>query len=280
MLEFLEIRGVCDSSAVRSTALRCVLTAMFLLAPTLGRTAGACTCDINATPPCAAVWRADAVFIGTVVEEAVEQIAGNLSWTVHRITVNQRLQGSVDSFVTLAPSWRLTEQEVVESRNTQPDSIRMSTCDYRFKPGRQYLIYAGRAADGRWTTSWCSGTKPIEAAAADLDYIASIALARPTGRIYGNVERTTVDPSSGLSPMPAPAAGVRVALISGSKKRFIKTDADGRINAQVPPGDYTVAPVVPDNVLVSGSPARVLVPPKGCAAVQFSLISKELSVRP
>ena len=40
MLEFLEIRGVCDSSAVRSTALRCVLTAMFLLAPTLGRTAG------------------------------------------------------------------------------------------------------------------------------------------------------------------------------------------------------------------------------------------------
>ena len=178
------------------------------------------------------------------------------------------------------PSWRLTEQEVVESRNTQPDSIRMSTCDYRFKPGRQYLIYAGRAADGRWTTSWCSGTKPIEAAAADLDYIASIALARPTGRIYGNVERTTVDPSSGLSPMPAPAAGVRVALISGSKKRFIKTDADGRINAQVPPGDYTVAPVVPDNVLVSGSPARVLVPPKGCAAVQFSLISKELSVRP
>jgi hypothetical protein len=253
---------------------------MFLLPPTLVRTAAACTCDINANPPCAAVWRADAVFIGTVAEEAVEPIAGNLSWTVHKINVNHPLQGNVDSSITLGPSWRLTDQELVESRNLSPGSIQMSTCDYRFKPGRQYLIYARRAADGRWTTDWCSGTKPIEAAAADLDYIAGIALARPTGRIYGNVERTTVDPSSGLSLMPAPAAGVRVALISGSKKRFIKTDSDGRINAQVPPGAYTVAPVVPDNVLVSGSPARVLVPPKGCAAVQFSLISKELSLRP
>jgi hypothetical protein len=279
MLRFLETRGR-DSSVVRCTAVRYVLTAMFLLAPTVVRTAAACTCDINATPPCAAVWRADAVFIGTVEEEAVEGIAGNLSWTVHRISVNQRLQGSVDSFITLTPSWRLTEQEIVESRNIQPGSTQMSTCDYRFKPGRQYLIYARRAPDGRWTTNWCAGTKPIEAAAADLDYIASIALLRPYGRIYGNVERTTVDPSSGLSPMPAPAAGVRVALTSGSKRRFIKTDSNGRIDAQVPPGDYTVAPVAPDNVLVSGSPARVFVPAKGCAAVQFSLSPKALSVRP
>ena len=280
MLRFRETREVSDWSAVRCTALRCVLTAVFLLAPTLGRTAAACTCDINATPPCAAVWRADAVFIGTVVEEAVEQIAGNLSWAVHSISVNQRLQGSVDSFITLAPSWWLTEQERVESRDLLSGSTRISTCDYRFKPGRQYLIYARRTPDGRWTTDWCAGTKTIETAVADLDYIASIALARPTGRIYGSVERTTIDPSTGLSPMPAPAAGVRVALNSGVKRRFIKTDSNGRIDEQVPPGDYTVAPVVPDNLLVRGSPARVLVPPKGCAAVQFSLISKEFSVRP
>ena len=103
MLGFLETRGGRDSSAVRCTALRCVLAAMFLLAPTLVRTAAACTCDVNATPPCAAVWRADAVFIGTVVEEAVERIAGNLSWAVHRISVSQRLQGETSSqLITLA----------------------------------------------------------------------------------------------------------------------------------------------------------------------------------
>ena len=35
----------------------------------------------------------------------------------------------------------------------------------------------------------CSGTKPLEEASADLDYIATIPSAEPTGRVYGTVER-------------------------------------------------------------------------------------------
>jgi hypothetical protein len=69
-----------------------------------------------------------------------------------------------------------------------------SSCDFNFELGRQYIIYARKTADGRWTTSLCSGTKLVEEAAEDLDYIATIPAAEATGRVYGSIERTAVNP--------------------------------------------------------------------------------------
>jgi hypothetical protein len=233
------------------------------------RPADACSCFAN--PPCAAVWKADAVFIGTVVEEASERIGGSLSWTVHKVAVGQVLRGPIDSFVTLVPGNRPTAEQIEASKSHSGESMLMSTCDYGFEVGNQYVIYAHRTADGRWTTSMCSGTKPLEEASADLDYIGALPLADPTGRVYGTVERIVLDPADPSDSTSVPAADVQIALVSGTNRLTTTTDKEGKLDVQVPPGEYTIAPVVPQTVRVYGAPHQVSVPARGCAPVHFGL---------
>ena len=219
------------------------------------------------------MWRADAVFIGTVVDRTSEGVGGNLSWTVNKVLVNQVLLGSADSFITLVPAGRPTAEEIARSESRAQPSTLIRTRDYDFQPGRQYLIYARRGADGRLATAMCSGTKPIEEAAADLDYIAGIPLAEPTGRVYGGISRTQLSPANRALTETVPAAGVRVALTSATNRLTVTTDAEGKLDVQVPPGDYTIAPLVPETVRVFGSPQRAFVPARGCTPVSFSLTS-------
>jgi protocatechuate 3,4-dioxygenase beta subunit len=213
------------------------------------------------------------VFVGTVVDRTPERVGGSLSWTVHKVAVNQTLRGSVDSFITLAPGSRPTAEQIAASQSHPGESMMMSSCDYDFQLGKQYVIYARRTPDGRWTTSMCTGTKPIEEAAADIDYIASIPLAEPTGRVYGNIERTILNPKDRTAPMTVPAAGVRVALTSEANRFTVTTDSEGKLEVQVPPGEYTIAPVLPQTIRVYGAPIRASVPARGCAPVHFSLTS-------
>jgi hypothetical protein len=231
--------------------------------------AEACSCFAN--PPCAAVWKADAVFIGTVVDRAPERIGGSLSWTVHKVAVGQTLRGSVDSFLTLVPGNRPTAEQIEASKSHPGESMMMSTCDYSFELGKQYVIYARRTSDGRWTTSMCSGTKLLEEASADLDYIATIPTAEPTGRVYGTVERTVLDPADRSASTSVPAADVRIALVSGTNRLTTTTDKEGKLDVQVPPGEYTIAPIVPGTVRVYGAPFKTTVPARGCAPVHFGL---------
>jgi len=158
MLESVVARRRVGLPAVREAALRVALTLLFLGAPVLLRTAAACSCQRN--PPCAAVWRADAVFVGTVVDRAPERIGGSLSWTVHKIAVGQKLRGSVGSFITLVPGSRPTAERIAASQSHPGELMMRSSCDYDFQLGKQYVIHARRTPDGRWTTSMCTGTKP------------------------------------------------------------------------------------------------------------------------
>jgi hypothetical protein len=113
---------------------------------------------------------------------------------VHNVAVNQPLHGSVDPFITLVGAARPTAEQIEASKSSADPLVTMSSCDYNFEPGRQYVIYARRTDDGRWTTSECSGTKPIERAAADLEYIARIPAAPATGRVYGSIKRMSEFP--------------------------------------------------------------------------------------
>ena len=236
------------------------------------RLAEACTCSEN--PPCSAVWRADAVFVGTVVEQVRESLGGSLGWTVHNIAVSQPLHGSVNPFITMLPAaTRPTIEQIEASRSSADLLATTSSCDYHFELGRQYVIYARRTDDGRWTTSDCSGTKPIERAAADLEYIAGISAAPPTGRVYGSIERMIANSRDPTEQRVAPAASIRVQLTSGSSRLMVTTDADGKLDVQVPPGDYSIEPVVPETIRVYGAPIRTSIRARGCAPVRFSIVS-------
>jgi hypothetical protein len=166
-----------------------------------------------------------------------------------------------------------TPEQIAQAISSGAVSFGGSDCDYRFQVGGRYLIYARRTANGRWTTSRCSGTKPIEAAGEDLDYFASLPTAEPVGHLYGKIERYVSDPSDPAKSRRIPAAGVAVALTSESSRLTLTTDADGKLDVRVPPGEYTIAPVVPQTVRVYGAPIRRPLPARGCATVYFSLIA-------
>ena len=105
------------------------------------------------------------------------------------------ISGIRREFVTLVPGDRPSAERIARSQAYGQEATMMSSCDYDFEPGRQYLIYARRTAEGRWTTAMCAGTKPVEDAAADLDYLATIPGAEPMGRVYGSVERAVDNPA-------------------------------------------------------------------------------------
>jgi hypothetical protein len=137
MVPFLCRRAALPGSA---KSWHVALIAVLLVSAADARRAEACSCFAN--PPCAAVWKADAVVIGTVVDRAPERIGGSLSWTVHKVAVGQTLRGSADSFLTLVPGSRPTAEQIAASQSHPGESMMMSTCDYGFELGKQYVIYA------------------------------------------------------------------------------------------------------------------------------------------
>jgi len=259
------------ASLLRRGTIRAGIAALWLIAPVAVPVAQACVCD--ASPPCFAAWQADAVFVGTVVNEVREPLGGSLTWRVHNVAITQKLRGSVDDAVTMVSGDQPTPAQIAQAISAGAVGFAGSDCDYGFLAGGRYLIYARRTGNGRWTTSRCSGTKPLALAGQDLDYFASLPAAEPLGRVYGLIERYVIDPSDRAKSRRIPAAGVAVALSSQSNRVTVTTDVEGKVEARVPPGEYTIAPVVPDTVRAYGAPLQRRVAARGCAPVYFSLIA-------
>ena len=226
--------GTVSPRSAKTRACRVAVAALLVVCSAGVRSAEACSCP--ATLACAAAWRADAVFIGTVVDSKPERVGGLLSWTVTSVAVSQTFRGSVGAFVTLVPGDCPSAERIARSQAYGQEATMMSSCDYDFQPGRQYLIYARRTAEGQWTTAMCTGTKPVEDAAADLDYLATIPGAEPTGRVYGSVERAVDNHADRTTLTAVPATGVQVAIVSGASRITTRTDKEGKIDVQVPPG--------------------------------------------
>jgi hypothetical protein len=75
------------------------------------------------------VWRADAVFVGTVLDRVEEAVGGSISWTVQNVAVNQRLHGAIDSFVTLVAGYRPSAAQIEASRSHTGLGWVGSSCD-------------------------------------------------------------------------------------------------------------------------------------------------------
>lgn len=103
-----------------------------------------------------------AVFTGTVTAmdyvPAHDRFAGKGERLVVRMAPDRWWKGDASREVTLLTS---------EFRT--PDGLRsMEAHDYHFELGRMYLVYAHGDGDAM-ATSICARTKPIDAAAADID---------------------------------------------------------------------------------------------------------------
>jgi hypothetical protein len=74
----------------------------------MASTADACSCYAN--PPCAAAWRADAVFIARVAYVATEPVGGKLRWQIYGLNVDRVFLGQVDSSLTFTPGQKPSQR--------------------------------------------------------------------------------------------------------------------------------------------------------------------------
>ena len=62
-----------------------------------------------------------------------------------------------------------------------------ASCDYHFRDGERYLVYAYPSPDGSINTSTCTLTKPLRHAAADLAYLAGEGTPGVSGTVRGEL---------------------------------------------------------------------------------------------
>jgi hypothetical protein len=117
-------------------------------------TVTACTC--GGIKPCEAKAHADAVFTGVVTKTRIDTVPRQFPDT--GISTNPTTGGRVAQ-LTIERAFRGIEGKEVEIFGTA------TTCDYDFKEGEHYLVYAYRMPDGKnFYTHLCSGTSPVSQA--------------------------------------------------------------------------------------------------------------------
>lgn len=208
------------------------------------------------TAPCAAYWRADAIFVGRV-----EATVGSGEARAVRLTV-------LESFAALSSS-------VVD---VAIGSAAMRCGSGVYRPRREYFVYAVRDAGGRLAAIPCDRVRPVEDAAADLSYARSVRDGTaPGGSIGGQVVVARHDLSGRRLGTTAPVKGLPVRIEkeaapgAASAQETVVTNEGGdfSVNARGA-GRYAVWPDLRGRYLVEADvPPVELRDPRACAAVDL-----------
>jgi hypothetical protein len=203
-----------------------VLVVLTLLVVVWTREASACSCGGVPAAPCEVAWGSDAVFAGSV--RSIEQVKDpdNPPFSANLVTIE-------------------IERGFI---NASPGTIQITTglgggdCGYGFVTGRQYLVYASKTQSGRLSTGSCSRTRPLEDAAEDVAYLATLAQAPPAGgRVSGRITHHQREPFEAQTVDYGPLQDVIVSLRGTSFSRDVTTDRDGRYEfAALPVGTMTL----------------------------------------
>ena len=213
-------------------------------------TASACSCA--SVQVCHAFWEADAVFIGTA-------------------DVAFSLGGTQRTLFSIRESFRGPERGTIE---TLSEGVGGS-CDYGFRHGVEYLVFARRESDRTWKVFLCSRTAPAAQAGDDVAFARSIAAGAAGGaRVFGSIDIHTLDSRQRvIATSPFSYASV---ILDGDERRTIQADLQGRYEfTGVRPGRYRLA--------VRTSPAFIPIPPvdvhvKGpghCVARSFRALKRQ-----
>jgi Carboxypeptidase regulatory-like domain len=240
----------------------------------------AASCGYDPSPPCQAFWHADVVFVGTVVEltysEKYRAGEGENRWDrrdrVARFSVEEVFRGEA------GPEVKITATEILPTPIKFPDGshgmkhISTSDCEYTFKPGERYVVYARMDKERAGTLRvGLNRTRPLALAAEDLAFLRGLKTADPTGRVYGRVVRHDRDLKDGNYVAPAPVEGVRVEVTGegGAPARFATSDHEGFYEVTgLAPGKYVVRPEMPETLAAYGE-QKAQVVARGCAQVDF-----------
>jgi hypothetical protein len=146
-------------------------------------------------------------------------------------------------------------------------------CGYAFQPGETYLIYARGDKAGRYSTGICHRTRRISEASEDLDYLRTTARTPSNlGVLQGTAWRTDTNYGGTFQRNPYP--GLRVVVRGSGVQEERQTDANGRYELLLPPGEYEVSAEVPEGLYATTPLSRVqLRNARGCAEANISLSS-------
>lgn len=229
-----------------------------LLAAVLGlalaRSVSACSCmaDFGADKPCENYWGTESLFLGRAVSVEV--------------------MDEVDEEIPPPPLWsRRFQFEVIEGFiGVEGPTVEVWTgrgggdCGYEFKIGETYLVYSGRAKDGRLHTSSCGPTQRASRAADAIAYARRVASGTAQASLYGRVQL-----EQDIEDMPTRddgVPGVTVNIAGPHGERFsVITDSQGyfEIEGQLA-GKYTLAARTPKG-LPAIKPRTVEILPGQCA---------------
>lgn len=262
----------------RGKVLRALASAL-LLSCACASAAASCMQDIS--PPCQAVWRADVVFIGTVVEHTYSEKyrgkRGDEEWDmrdrVALFAVEEVFRGEVGAQAAVTATEILPTPVKLDNGLQGTKHTSTSDCEYHFKQGERYVVYANfdrtRAAGSLRVR--LNRTRTLAQAAEDLTFLRGLKSADPTtGRVYGRVIRRDRNLSDGSYLEPEPVEGARVEVSgAGGARVAATTDREGFYQLTVAPGNYSVRALLPET-LAAHEEQKAQVAARGCAKVDFN----------
>jgi hypothetical protein len=143
-----------------------------------------------------------------------------------------------------------------------------------FRQGREYLVYADRAGDGRNFVLRCTRTSAVDDAAADLSYARAVKTGTaPPGSIGGQVIVTRRNLAGRILQPPRPLADVPVRISKdGVEDRLTSNRAGDFMIASRGSGTYAVAIEAPPGYAVeSGEATLDLADERDCGEVEIRL---------
>lgn len=223
--------------SVKTFLLALIIALLLSCASTTTTTARACTCGpISA---CQAYADASVVFVGLVTDTAVVSAESRLPSNAVSTTLTGGTAGARFKVEEAFRGVAGAELEVYGGG---------STCDYHFKQGERYLVYASQEEGGTTLyTNLCSGTAPLSKSQAGLDYLRHATKMASGGAVFGEIYRElSRSDKKGLTAEPIAKA---VLILENGKQRFqVVSDANGKFELQgLAPGRYKAHTNPPTN---------------------------------
>jgi hypothetical protein len=172
----------------------------------------ACSCaPIVSAPACQLVGSSPIVFLGTV---------GELEGDVYRFRVDRAYKGLADG---------------VKEILIDPDNA--TSCRAEYRVGKEYLMFATQSHGA----GECSGSRPVEWAAKDIEFLDYFARGQTITRVYGKTLQWVDGFGRTREEEQAPAVGALVRLQSKDKSWESVSGPDGNYSFDgLEPGQYTI----------------------------------------
>lgn len=202
---------------------------VLLLLPSLASVANACTCGEQS--PCESYAGASVVFAGVVTKTSLKSIPRSFPDKAMSTTFTT---GDVTS-----AQFKVEEAFLGVKGAEIEISGEGTTCDYDFKPGERYLVFAyTNSQTGTFHTNICSGTDPLAESNEGIAYLRSVVKQPPGATLSGEVVRETSGPE-GIGGEPIAKAEI---ILQNEKDQFRGvSDASGKFEERgIKPGRYRV----------------------------------------